>query len=926
VKTGKNIIHKSNINTKGGDVVVGDNNFILKIIINQENKSIKVKSVIKQTKNVLNKIQSDISGIKLERNLTSLSVTELLNENQFIFINGKAGSGKSAYAKQILESLDDTCIISFAADQLLKSSLINTLHEINIDLSIGEIFDEFNEFSNKLIYIDSFEKLMEGDAEAFRELISILRENKDIKLITSCRSYALDILKFNYFDKQLLQNNSTVINVPELTDEELNYFAKLIPELNSIVQNQHLLEILKTPKYLSLAEKLISVSKNDFSQIDIVTFKNNLWKSIIGGTNGLLEEKRQATFVNIAVKRAKNLTLLTSVNEFDHEIVYRLKSDDILFEENSLYAPSHDIFEDWGLSKYINLLKVENPKVDNFYSVLSNEPAIRRGFRLWVESKIEETENWIYNFVIETINNNSIENHWKDEVLIAVIKSDLCDKFLTENKEDLLVGDLKLLKKIIHLLNISGKDFNQCPNNIGWDSVIKFLYENIDKLSEIQTQILRLLFDWENILYYGKINNVETPKYVGKTVNTILNSFDEGVDWMNAGESNSLTEKGIKLLYQLAEYIPDEIKILLDNLFIERQKEHYKIEEKKRNQIKYALSHFHSGTLPKFFPDELISLANQKWKYKKVKSKSNFGFAHTEYGIEHHFGLTNKHDFDSLPQSAYQTFVYKLLKYHPWKALDFIIEFTNFCAENYINSDFLKDEAFSRIADDITKIDILYNNKTYTIVGSNYLWSINRGGQITVPYLLQSLVVALEKYLYEVGKVESEKADEIIQSFFDKIYTKSNSVILYSVLASITMAYPKKIGDKFLPLLSDKHFFEWDSYRWINERTVGSLLGLPNSSWEGDLCDEERREALSWEHRQKYNKGLTGFIIQFQIYYGNFNGKLFELFDYLEKKHGKKDVYFLKLLSEIDGRKQIVDEVEYDGKKYIQITSNYSFD
>src|SRR5690606_13885036 len=117
--------------------------------------------------------------------------------------------------------------------------------------------------------------------------------------------------------------------------------------------------------------------------------------------------------------------------------------------------------EDWGLSKYINLLKVENPKVDNFYSVLSNEPAIRRGFRLWVESKIEETENWIYNFVIETINNNSIENHWKDEVLIAVIKSDLCDKFLTENKEDLLVGDLKLLKKIIHLLNISGKDFNQ---------------------------------------------------------------------------------------------------------------------------------------------------------------------------------------------------------------------------------------------------------------------------------------------------------------------------------------------------------------------------------------------------------------------------------------------------------------------------------
>lgn len=924
MESGKNIISNSIINTEGGDFINGDNNFIQKIIFNLAYNKAGLKSIVKQTKNVLNKIQSDISGHVLKRNLPDLPIEEIITNNQFLFIDGEAGSGKSAYAKQILETLDDTCIISFAADQFLKSSLINTLHEINVDLSIEEIFNEFEEFSNKLIYIDSFEKLLEGDAESFRELIAVLKENKDIKLIVSCRSYALETLKFNYFDKQLLKNNSAIINVPQLNDEELQYFVEKIPALDSIVQNANLAEIIRTPKYLSLAEKLITASDEDLSIIDVVEFKKQLWKNIVGGSNAPFEEERQNTFVSIAVKRAKNLTLLTTANEFDSETVYRLKSDGVLFEENNLYAPSHDIFEDWGLIKYVNCLKIDNPKIDVFYSSLTNEPALRRGFRLWVESKIEESESWIYNFVIDTINNVSIENHWKDEVLISIIKSDLCDKFFSEHKDELLEDDLKLLRRVIHLLKISGKDFNQSPNDKGWDVVIKFLFENVNELTEIHTQILRLLYDWENILYVGEITNKETPKYVGKLVNTILNNFEEGVDWMNAGESNSLTEKGIQLLYNLSEYIPEEIKVLLDNLFIKNKDEDYDIRNKKDKQIEYALSYFHTGTLPRCFPEELIALANLKWKYKKVKSTSRFGFEHSESGIQHHFGITNKHDFKYFPESAYQTFVYKFLNSNPWKALDFIIDFTNHCAENYVNSNFLKDNEYLISADDRTAIDILYNQKTYSIYGSNYLWLINRGGQITVPDLLQSVVVALEKYLYELGQIESEKIDEIIQLFFDKIYTKSNSVILISVLSSIAMAYPKKVGDKLLPLISDKNFFDWDRNRWLSDQKDYALGGIFDSY--SKICTQERQDALKWEHRKKYYRGLTGFLIEYQVLYGNFNGKLFEMFDYMESKHDKEDVYFLKLLSEIDGRKQKVEEIEHEGKMVIQISPNYSID
>lgn len=924
-KRKKEIICINDINNSFVNVdIINTENFFQTVIYNLSYKKDRTKEIIIQTKNVLNKIQSDISGIKLKRNLTNLPIEEIVANNQFVFINGEAGSGKSAYAKQILESLDNTCIISFTADQFLKSSLINTLHEINVDLSIEEIFNEFEDYSSKLIYIDSFEKLLEGDAESFRELIAVIKENKDIKLVISCRSYALEILKFNYFDRQLLHNNLILIDVPKLNDEELKYFVEKIPALNSIATNENLAEIIRTPKYLSLAEKLISVSVEDLSIIDVVEFKKQLWKNIIGGNNAIFEEKRQKTFVDIAVKRAKNLTLLTTASEFDSETIYKLKSDGILFEENNLYAPSHDIFEDWGLIKYINHLKINNSNIDTFYISLSNEPAIRRGFRLWIESKIEESESWIYNFVTNTINSTSIENHWKDEVLISIIKSDLCNKFFNEYKEELLEDDLKLLKRVIHLLKISGKDFNQSPNNEGWDVVIKFLFENINELTGIYTHILRLLYDWENILYVGKITNRETPKYVGKLVNTILNNFEESTDWMNAGDSNSLTEKGIQLLYNLSEYIPEEIKILLDNLFIKNKDEDYNIRNKKDKQIEYALSHFHTGTLPKYFPEELIALANLKWKYKKVKSTSRFGFDHYEPGIEHHFGITNKNDFKYFPESAYQTFIYNFLNSNPWKALDFIIDFTNYCAENYVKSEFLKDDGFGRTADDLTTVDLLYNGQIYQIHGSTYLWLVNRGGQITVPDLLQSVVVALEKYLYELGQIESEKVDEIIQSFFDKIYTESNSVILISVLSSIAMAYPNKVGDKLLPLISNKKIFDWDRNRWIADQKDHVLGGIFDSY--SKVCTQERQDALKWEHRKKYYKGLTSFLIEYQKLYGNFNGKLFEMFDYMESKHDKEDVYFLKLLSEIDIRKQNIEKIEHDGNLAIQISPNYSVD
>lgn len=911
----KNIITES-VSTDGGDFINGDNNFILKVVFNPDYKTLKHSTAIVQTKNVLNKIQNTIAGINLKRDLSEVPIDELLINNQFIFINGVAGSGKSVYAKQLLESLSETCIICFVADQFLENSLITTLHKINIEDSIENVFNEFNDFPNKLIYIDSFEKLLEGEAEAFKELIITLRKNSTIKVILSCRDYALEPLKFNFFDAKI--DKTANINVPVLNDDEIKYFVDMIPSLQQISSNENLKEILRVPKYLSLAEKLISKSNDDFSKINQVSFKKELWKNVIEGTitRDAIDKKRGKTFIDITLKRAKELSIVTNADDFDLVAINELKSDGVLFEEDGKYAPSHDIFEDWGLIKYLDKYKTENPNIINFYKNLSNEPAIRRGFRLWIESVIEESSTGIYNFIIETLNSNDIESHWKDEVIVAIIKSKFCKKYFDENKTSLLENNFELLKKFIHLLKISGKDSNQTPNNDGWDVMIEFIYNELDNLEEIHLLVLRLLLDWEYILYFGEIKDINTPKYAGKIVYHILDNHNEEISSLNYSDEKELTKDGIKLLYELAEHISVEIKSTLDILIDESSKKSYhKLSNLEQTKIVCALSFFESGTLPKYFPDELIILANQLWKTNKNHDRDSY------YEIGRYFGLTERHDFKYFPESAYQTFVYKLFRHHPFKALDFTIDFTNYACEKYLNSDFLDDK------DEVCEIELSYDGEKYKYFGSDYLWSINRGGQITVPDLLQSVVISLERHLYDLGKAEWKEIEQVIQLHFDKIYKKANSVMLFSVMSSITMAYPRKVGEKFIPLISKKEFFEWDRHRWLNESTGNLLLNFPPSSSLDRLCNEERKEALTWEHRQKYYRGLEGFIVVYQFNIREYNGLIQKTFDELKNTIDESDVYGKKMLTEIDIRNHKVEEViDSDNNTVLQISPDYSLD
>lgn len=930
---GKNLVD-GNIYTEGGKVRIGDNYFLIKIYTDTNSVSNNYKHLLNQTRTVFKKIRSNIANVTLDRSLTDRTIKDLFSENQYIFIKGVAGSGKSVYSKQILEGLEDTCIFSFSADQFLTSSLTETLTKIDVQ-DIIEAFNSFEEYPNKLIYIDSFEKLQEGEGEAFRELMVILRDNPNIKVVLSCRDYAIENLQFDYFEPN--EDIHTSINVPMLSDVEIKYFVDKIPSLKPISLNNNLNEVLRIPKYLNFAYKLTANYNENVSEITEVEFKKSLWKHFVEGTivqNGI-NITRGLTFIDIAVKRAKELSLATNTDEFNSGAITLLVSEGILYQDknNNHCAPSHDILEDWALIRYISKIKDKSIQVNSFFDELGEEPAIRRGFRLWIESKIEEEEEWIYEYIYDTLNDDKIDNHWKDEVLTAIIKSKIFGKYLEENEQRIKSNKHYLLKQILRLLRISCKDSKQIPNNSGWDSTIKFIHDNQDVIDDLRIPIINLLSDWDIILMkFDKIPNADTAKYSGTLACVILENYNsETIKMETLIGGNSLMDKVIQLVYNAAEYIPNKVREILQKLIENKDTDDYLLRKKRDKQIEYALSYFYTGTLPKLFPNELVKLANNLWRDKEVNLPEIPSYlTHRRDSVEKAFGLSHKCEHNYFPPSAYRTFTLALLWSNHKEGLDFIINFTNHCATAYSESSFLKEDRFIIEKDDFLKLELNYDGNKREIMGSEYLWSINRGGGTAVPYLLQSIVCALEKYLYDFGSLKMLGEDNIanrFEYFFSRIYKESNSVILISALSSIAMAYPKAVKSNILPLLSSAKILRWDFQRWFKDRGK-YMSGFTNTNAENKLCSEERLESSKLEFRTKHTRGLSGFFLDYQFNIAIENKAIYQSLDKLNMELNPSDINTKKILSEMDRRtwKSNPERIEKEGTTIIEIQPSYDHD
>lgn len=161
--------------------------------------------------------------------------------------------------------------------------------------------------------------------------------------------------------------------------------------------------------------------------------------------------------------------------------------------------------------------------------------------------------------------------------------------------------------------------------------------------------------------------------------------------------------------------------------------------------------------------------------------------------------------------------------------------------------------------------------------------------------------MALENWL--IAFVEKSNQISAVESLFDYLLRNSNSVMITSVLASVAVGFPEKIGNAGYPLLTSPLLYGLDLDRTIQEQG-GSYNWFFRDIQRGyliaKLYAEERKTANLRPWRKQY---LESLLLHYQAD-ANYRQGAFAIIDRLaEIAEGNTNQNLIFMLNRLDIRK-----------------------
>ncbi|GAB4020838.1 hypothetical protein GCM10028808_63780 [Spirosoma migulaei] len=357
----------------------------------------------------------------------------------------------------------------------------------------------------------------------------------------------------------------------------------------------------------------------------------------------------------------------------------------------------------------------------------------------------------------------------------------------------------------------------------------------------------------------------------------------------------------IEVAFILTPYAQDEIKLLLQRAMPGLNDRYDPHPRSLYGKVrKMALSGVYNRPLTRFLPEQIIALARAVWLRKK-RPKFNHPLLGEDYddsySMDHDwldqdkpYGLESHLHFG--PPGIYNTPVLNLLQSNQQYGVNFVLEMVNYCTEHYVRSGRSKDDVPIQVN------VILSDESVIQQWGNHVLWQVYRA-TVVASDILESILMSLEKYLLDLAAYKSDNSRSHLQHLYEYLLRHSSSVAISSVLTSVAMAYPEEVGQAMLPLLSTREFYQWDWKRALEDH-AGALAIV---DFDIPYAQKERIQSNSLPHRKQYGSGLSEFVRHVQFNIGSFNKMLHERFDRLNRDVSINDIYWRKLLNEIDSRK-----------------------
>lgn len=834
------------------------------------------KKLMDHSNYIIAGIRTDIGGAKIPRCDSFRQLLDKSEEADLVFLSGERGCGKSAIVREFAECMKNRApVFCLRTEDLNAAHLDHVFSNMGLKCSLSELEACLALMPKKYLLIESLEKLLElNNTAAFIDLMQFVKKHPGWTIIASGRDYAYQQISFNYLRTTEIRFSSMVVS--GLSDDDIRYLCEKHEILKPFSENQSLKPLLRTPFFADLAYRVLKLgtqlSKDDGEK----QFRTAIWRDVISKEKERLDGlpvRRKRTFVEIATCRAKQMVYGVSESNFDSVALFKLEEDNLIRRDSSsgLVSLAHDVFEDWALERYIDEIYQANPiNIPAILDAVGHEPAMNRAFRLWLHQKLRFGEE-VTNLVIGILGSKVLARCWQDETISAILLGPNAFEFLNRLKSELTDGDGELIKRFCFILRIvckePDKDWSDAlgtlyfkPYSEAWDAMIRFAFENRNCISQaLISHVTAVLAEWSSLIH---IENELPPsaREAGLLALHMLNMVKDV--YRDEGDRKKLLTVIIKVIPAIIDEFNEMIDLDVFKIADTRDRLEYV-----DDLFEIVLTGVETSFLCKHVPDTLIRLAFHVWIVDDSKIKRDYSYG-VPMSVERCFGLhQHRSGSNFFPASGLKGPFVFLLRQHPRKGIDFIVELVNRAAGKYAFSDLDLPERYSELPfqelqSGREQVEIPLNDGTIIKqYCSARLWFAYRGHSVT-PYLLQSALMAMENWLIDLCNIlPTNKLEEL----FEYILRNSNSVMLTAVLSAVATGFPQKLGHSALPILKTPEFYNLDLIRTVHERGDKSInwfnSGLQHEPL-ADLYSKERRKAALRPWRQA---SLESLIEQMQL-------------------------------------------------------------
>lgn len=800
---------------------------------------------------ILDGIHSVIGkDLHLSRGQVVQQVIEQLESAQVVLVSGSAGTGKLVIAKDVVGILAaNHFVFSFRAEEFAHPHFDETLQSNQIPANAAMLGAILAGQNRKVLMIESVERLLEKSTrDAFTDLLTLVARDKSWRLVLTCRDYSSDLVRTAFLEAARVGHS--VVTVPPLGDGELQEIEAAYPALARPLANATLRQLFRNPYVLDKALQISWSEERPLPQSER-EFRALFWQDIVRVDHCTavgMPRRREKVFVEIALRRARALTLYAPCGHLDAEVVDALRHDSLIVsspDSGVLVAPAHDVLEDWAILQWLDEQYVTHEgSVQEFSAAVGTHPAVRRTYRKWVSELVErdpETADRVFQAVILE---GGLPAQFRDDTLVSLLRSQASVAFLERHSAELFANDKQLLRLVIHLLRVACVTtptwlkttathaflFN-VPDGPAWACVLRLVQGNLGSFTSGDRALLLVFIeDWAQ----GVSRQVPYPEGA-ESVAAIAH-------WLLPGFDDYRSDDQRKRTLQAIAKIPDEDCERFAAL-LQGSRDNDKRDRAAEDFREIIFEGLEGMPAARDMPEAVVLAANKYLLCSEADLRRGRGYT-SDLGLETLFGIKHGRSHGFFPASAYRGPFLPLLRYHHRQGLDFIIEVFNHSADWYAHP-----RVRSEYVEPPFEITLTFSEGTSRTQWCNArLWNLYRGMSVG-PYVLQSLLMALERWLIEFAETRPRELDSVLLD----ILQRSDSAALTAVVASVATAFPHGSGETLLVLLRSPMCFRLDRERFAIESRAPSRLSdfIPRLDERDIIYEEERKEADVRPHRRQ---------------------------------------------------------------------------